>query len=122
MQAKTRTFSAVLGDSKCECADKGCPVHTSVSKCSELGTTILYRVDMEDVNGTVFCDDCANDATMSGLLVEWNDPELEDEEPTCACGSYDKGECEQCDKQPEVLHGAAQFEDARDAQQAKQPR
>jgi hypothetical protein len=79
MTLHTRTFANVLGDSKCECADKGCCVHEGSSDCRNLGTTILYRVDMEDNNGTIFCDDCANDATMSGLFAEWNDPEFEDE-------------------------------------------
>lgn len=86
IQDKARTFANVLGDSRCECADRGCPIHTR-NVCVNGGNTILYCVDMEDNNGTVFCDDCANDASMSGLFVEWDDPAFdeEDESEPCPC-------------------------------------
>lgn len=56
---------------KCECADAMCPVHRGES-CQWSGgkpsTTILYRVDMEDRTGTLFCEGCADDAMESGLF------------------------------------------------------
>ena len=51
----------------CQCADLGCPVcHGS---CNNPGDVVLYRVDMEDEAGTVFCADCAADAMDSGLFT-----------------------------------------------------
>jgi hypothetical protein len=79
---KTRTLANVAG--KCECADSGCKVHAGVSSCPNQANTILYRVDMEDLSGTLCCDDCANDATTSGLFTEADDPELA--ESQCDCG------------------------------------
>jgi len=38
-----------------------------------LATTILYRVDMEDVTGTAFCEACADDAFASGLFTDSTD-------------------------------------------------
>jgi hypothetical protein len=84
----TRTFSGVPGDSQCECADAGCLAHEGLG-CHELATTILYRVDMDDLSGTAFCEACAEDAMESGLFTDIR---------TCACGSYDEGECPTCDK------------------------
>lgn len=77
---KQRTFSGIPGDSKCECADKGCPAHQGSSDCRNVANTILYRIDMDDQTGTALCDDCANDATMSGLFVEGDDAFVESEE------------------------------------------
>lgn len=71
------TFSGVPGDSRCECADPGCP-HSAINQshcipCKHVATTILYRVDMEDVTGTAFCDECADDAFESGLFTDSTD-------------------------------------------------
>ena len=62
---------------KCECADKGCPVHkgTDCRKTSadfETQMVRLYRVDMDDEAGTLFCDLCADDACESGLFSDTN--------------------------------------------------
>ena len=60
----------IPGDTKCECSDTGCPMHENSQYCDCLANVILYRVDMDDYTGTAMCDDCANDATMSGLFTE----------------------------------------------------
>jgi hypothetical protein len=57
-------------DTRCECADSGCPMHENTNLCDCLANVILYRIDMDDYTGTAFCDDCANDATMSGLFTD----------------------------------------------------
>lgn len=54
---------------RCECCDELCPVHRG-EECQEEGTLTLYRVDMDDVSGTVFCDECAEDALSSGLYTD----------------------------------------------------
>lgn len=55
---------------QCECSDHGCPVHNGWSACLENGEQILYRVDMNDETGTLFCAGCAADAMQSGLFSE----------------------------------------------------
>ena len=96
---RLRTFANVLGDSKCECCDSLCPAHDGQNECSQVGSTMLYRVDMEDNSGTIFCDDCANDATMSGLFAEYDDPSVFCR--TCGAGLAHSelehnGECATC--------------------------
>ena len=81
LSLKTRTLANVYGE--CECSDQGCSEHEGKEDCKESANTILYRVDMQDASGTLMCDDCANDATMSGLFVSADDIELE--EPECDC-------------------------------------
>lgn len=61
----------------CECSDPGC---VCGGRCAGRGTVILYRVDMQDETGTLFCENCASDALDSGLFTEedptteeWND-------------------------------------------------
>lgn len=71
-------WAGTMGDCKCECCDKGCAAHIGNNECCTTATTILYRVDMEDMNGTAMCDDCANDATMSGLFIENDDPQFDE--------------------------------------------
>ncbi len=52
----------------CECNDTGCLIHKG-TQCKITGRTqILYRIDMEDVTGTMMCNPCANDAMESGLF------------------------------------------------------
>ena len=51
----------------CQCADSLCPVHRGTD-CDLPATRTLYRVDMEDLTGTSFCEACANDALQSGLF------------------------------------------------------
>lgn len=75
----TRTFSGVPGDSCCECSDPGCSANHGNKACNGLATSILYRVDMEDVTGTAMCESCASDAFESGLFTDSTD---EDEEKT----------------------------------------
>ena len=53
----------------CECSDAGCHAHPHRPACNQTGTTLLYRVDMEDPTGTLFCEDCAADTMESGLFA-----------------------------------------------------
>lgn len=61
----------------CECSDPKYPVHTDdssrstckASECQQVGTSTLYRVDMEDKTGTVMCEGCADDAMESGVFT-----------------------------------------------------
>lgn len=61
--------------SVCECLDHGCPAHRG-KPCHRLAHTadargsLLFRVDMEDRTGTLFCAACAEDAAMSGLYSD----------------------------------------------------
>lgn len=65
------SYSAIPGDkNKCECSDPGCPVHMGKSNCIKYAYVILYRVDMEDNSGTAMCEECADDAMMSGLFTD----------------------------------------------------
>lgn len=65
-----RSFSAVPGDSKCECSDIGCSMHKGIDEHSALATTILYRIDMIDETGTAMCGGCADDAYESGVFTD----------------------------------------------------
>lgn len=53
----------------CECSDPGCPVHRDASECAYVGALTLYRVDMEDLTGTLFCDGCAEDAEAAEVFT-----------------------------------------------------
>ncbi len=54
----------------CECSDPGCPVHRDVNECTERGTAIVRRIDMEDGSTRfVMCDGCAEDALNSGVFA-----------------------------------------------------
>ena len=46
----------------CECIDANCPAHEGIHHCDVNGTTVLYRIDMEDRTGTLFCEACTEDA------------------------------------------------------------
>jgi hypothetical protein len=61
---------------RCECADAGCVCH---GKCNAEGRVTLYRVDMEDATGTLFCEQCAADAMESGLFTDESEEESDDE-------------------------------------------
>lgn len=52
----------------CECSDPECPA--CHGRCLRAAITNLVRVDMDDVDGTQFCRDCAYDAMSSGLFRE----------------------------------------------------
>lgn len=56
----------------CECSDRQCPAHKDYScahRHGKRGQSVLYRVDMTDETGTLFCSDCADDAMESGLFT-----------------------------------------------------
>jgi len=50
----------------CECSDPGCPA--CKGRCTKKAKMCLIRIDMEDETGTLFCNDCSNDALDSGLF------------------------------------------------------
>jgi len=54
---------------RCECSDKGCKAHEGIPSCESVYTVALYRIDMQDETGTLFCDSCAEDAMDSGLFT-----------------------------------------------------
>ena len=54
---------------KCECGDRGCPMHLGHAICPADGTTLLYRIDMHDASGTLMCAACATDALDSGIFA-----------------------------------------------------
>lgn len=79
------TTDVVIVKARCQCSDPGC-VHavqpgqsllrrslTSETRksirCSEIATHRLFRVDMEDLTGTAFCDACGDDAWETGLFT-----------------------------------------------------
>lgn len=53
----------------CECSDLCCPAHKGKC-CKALVKTVLWRIDMEDVTGTAFCEACAEDASEHGLFTD----------------------------------------------------
>jgi hypothetical protein len=53
----------------CECSDYQCPVHEHFAHCFQDGSRVLYRIDMIDNTGTLFCPDCADDAILCGLFT-----------------------------------------------------
>lgn len=58
-----------MSDTKqCECADPVCPFHVGEAKCEESGSVVLFRIDQTDETGTLFCEECAEDAFGSGLF------------------------------------------------------
>lgn len=73
------TYSGVPGDDRCECFDSGCSENHN-GQCVNKATETLWRVDMDDINGTRFCSQCAEDAFMSGLF---DSTPLHDEDEEC---------------------------------------
>ena len=63
-----------MDDKQCQCVDAGCVVtHGPWSRdrqfpCLGPVTCTLYRVDIDDAEGTRFCERCADDAMDSGLF------------------------------------------------------
>lgn len=53
---------------KCQCGDSDCREHKGSSTCENEAAHIMYRIDMEDRNGTPMCEECASDAFESGLF------------------------------------------------------
>lgn len=87
--------------SECECSDPGCSAHLGACMCPRAGDVTLFRIDMEDQTGTLFCHDCAADALRSGVFyveVE-DDGEYEDRGGSAAY-------CANCDNQAinQVVH------------------
>ena len=62
---------------KCECSDSGCPCCNG--QCRNDGSVRLYRIDMYDETGILFCEECAEDAMESGLFTDREDDEDYDE-------------------------------------------
>jgi hypothetical protein len=58
----------------CECSDPGCPIHEGQTQCVYRATENLFRVDMDDRTGTVFCAQCASDAYEAGVFTA-DDPD-----------------------------------------------
>lgn len=72
----TRTNDQHLNDKEldiCECSDNHCPA--CFGQCKEPATTTLYRIDMQDLTGTRFCEACADDAFESGLFTSKQEEE-----------------------------------------------
>lgn len=62
----------------CECEDRQCPHCGGSCHCD--AATVLYRVDMDDVQGTRFCAECASDAWESGLYTDSDDDDSDDDD------------------------------------------
>ena len=78
----TTTYSAVPGDDRCECFDTGDNHLINNSgrdglQCTRKASVTLWRIDMEDITGTRFCDACAEDAMEAGVFTD--EPDDEDE-------------------------------------------
>lgn len=54
----------------CECADANCAVDHGFQDCLNEGSSLLYRIDMDDQTGTLFCNECGEDAADSGLFTD----------------------------------------------------
>mgnify|MGYP003492039539 CR=1 FL=1 len=65
------------GNLACECSDPGCSAHKGAS-CENIGEWTLYRIDMHDETGTLFCEDCASCADSSGLYTDQSPQDRED--------------------------------------------
>lgn len=52
----------------CECSDPMCPHPGMPKACTRISNTKVYRVDMEDREGTLMCEVCASDAMESGVF------------------------------------------------------
>ena len=62
----------------CECSDLGCPTNHGPKECRAQAEARLFRVDMEDNDGTNFCELCAEDAMESGLFTGVSPEDSED--------------------------------------------
>lgn len=51
MTKEQTTFSGVLGDSRCECADPICPAHLGQSHCGHVATAITFVQHNPDNHG-----------------------------------------------------------------------
>ena len=55
---------------RCECADRGCPVHKPHGACARRAMCNMRRVDTDDVGGVNFCAGCAEVASNLGVFGE----------------------------------------------------
>ena len=63
----------------CECADPQCPV--CHGHCETHIAITPFRIDMEDLTGTDFCQECGEDAFDSGVFTdEEPDSEFDDDD------------------------------------------
>ena len=60
-----------LHNLSCECADPGCSACRGL--CTNKATFLLFRIDMQDADGVVFCRGCGRDALDCGLFTEAED-------------------------------------------------
>ncbi len=63
---------------RCECSDGECP--NCNGDCEALASVVLFRVDMEDLTGTHFCEGCADAAMDSGLFTDQAREDEDDDE------------------------------------------
>ena len=61
----------------CECSDPLCEAHRGAA-CASAGEWLLYRIDMQDETGTLFCEDCASCADSCGLYTDQSPQDRED--------------------------------------------
>jgi len=83
MTARFWTSTAAERDARmvlCGCFDNGCKANhgraclTRIDPLAGDGSgETLYRVDMQDDTGTLFCRACADDAMESGLFCMFDD-------------------------------------------------
>lgn len=58
----------MANQTKCGCADPGCPAHKGHNACLNVSTTRLHRIDQPDATGTAMCEACGDDAFDSGVF------------------------------------------------------
>ena len=79
----------------CECTDGGCPC--CHGECEAVGVATLYRCDMADETGTLFCEGCSADALEAGVFTSEQDdtcPDCGEEYDTDCMGQQ---RCPTCD-------------------------
>jgi hypothetical protein len=59
----------------CQCVDPGCPCGGS---CQRVADSLVYRVDMDDDDGTPMCGRCSADALESGVFRLGEDEVVDD--------------------------------------------
>lgn len=54
----------------CECSDVGCVRDHGSTPCGRASVVRMHRIDYEGDEGWLFCQECAEDASETGLFVE----------------------------------------------------
>jgi hypothetical protein len=90
IENKTRRVPDIA-KSRCECADSKCPTACN-GKCQMAASYLLFRTDMEDLGGTMFCAGCGDDAYESGNYVMADDDSLTEPECNCSGGDAERNE------------------------------